>query len=203
MTKDQRETKDWLRAIASHMGLSLSELALKSGMAASTITRFVNDTTNKTSITQSRLEMIAAYSGFRPHQFPGRTRSGHQDPDTLPVGEDSEPQPEWVLVAIKAAQKDRNGVSAWIMKGAALEGAGVIPGDIVIIDHNRKPKPGDVVIASVLDFNSGRTEHVMRLWQPPFIMTHSFRLGSQRPEQVDEERISISGTAIGKISAYH
>ncbi|TPW33219.1 hypothetical protein FJU08_01245 [Martelella alba] len=199
MIDNQRDTKVWLKAVADHMNLSLSKLALNSGMAASTLTRYFNDRTGSVGITQSTLENVARYSGFRPGQMPGRNLNNLAEPDALPFDNDNEPQPEWISLAVKAARSSRNGVEAWIMKGAALDGIGVMPGDVVIIDQNRRAKSGDIVIAQIVDPVRGIAETVMRLYQAPFITTHSMRLGPQRPEQVDDDRVSIAGTAIGVI----
>ena len=87
------------------------------------------------------------------------------------------------------------------MKGAALDALGILPGDVVIIDHNLKPKAGDVVVATITDYQTGNAETVMRVFQPPFIVAHSIRLGPLRPEHVDEDRVQILGTSIGTLRA--
>lgn len=203
MNHDQRETKDWLKAMASHMGMSLSQLARAAGMAASTVTRFVNDQTNTLTVQQSTLEQIANYTGFRPYQFPGRARPGFAEPDAIPFDLDDRAPQDWVRGAVREAKAGRNGIEAWVMKGAALDAMGVLPNDIVIIDQNLRPKPGDVVIAQIVDYQRATAETVMRVFQPPYICGHSVRLGPMRPEQVDEERVSIAGTAIGFIRTRH
>ncbi|WCK01053.1 LexA family protein [Agrobacterium tumefaciens] len=203
MALDQRETKEWLTAIARHLNLSPSQLALNSGMAASTLTRFINDTTNSVGITQGSLEKVASYSGFRPHQMPGRPRAGMAEPDTVPLKHETTEWPKWVTAAVDAAKAGKNGVEAWVMKGAALDGLGIMPGDIVIVDQNARASSGDVVLAQIMDLVSGTAETVMRLYQAPFITTHSMRLGPGRPEHVDEDRVSIAGVRIGLIRWEH
>lgn len=203
MALDQRETKEWLNAIARHFNLSPSQLALNSGMAASTLTRYLNDKTNSVGITQTSLEKVATYSGFRPNQLPGRNRAGMAEPDTIPFSHEQTEWPNWVRLAVDAAKAGRNGVEAWIMKGAALDAMGIMPGDIVIIDQNARPKSGDIVLAQILDGISATTETVMRLYQAPFIMTHSMRLGPGRPEQVDDDRVAIAGVSIGTLRLQH
>lgn len=203
MALDQRETKEWIRSVARHMNLSPSQLALSSGMAASTLTRFLNDLTNTVGITQSSLEKVAKYSGFRPHQMPGRARAGMAEPDTVPLQHETTEWPNWISAAVQAAKAGKNGVEAWVMKGAALDGIGVMPGDIVLIDLNARPSTGDVVLAQLLDFATGTAETVMRLYQAPFITTHSLRLGPGRPEHVDEERVTIAGVRVGLLRWEH
>jgi transcriptional regulator with XRE-family HTH domain len=203
MANDLRETKEWLQAIARHLNLSPSQLALNAGMAASTLTRFLNDRTNTIGITQGSLEKVARYSGFRPNQMPGLTRAGMAEPDTVPFAHDTTVWPKWVAAAVEAAKGGRNGVDAWVMKGAALDGVGILPGDILIIDQNLRAKTGDIVLAQIIDPVAGTADTVTRLYQAPFIMTHSMRLGPGRPEQVDDDRVSIAGVRIGQVRFEH
>ncbi|WP_180572375.1 hypothetical protein [Agrobacterium vitis] len=202
MAHDQRETKDWLKAIARHMNLSLSQLALNSGMAASTLTRFINDTTNTVGITQASLEKISHYSGFRPNQMPGHLR-GMAEPDALPLIHDTDQKPTWIMSAVEAAKAGRNGVEAWSMKGAALDALGIFPGDVLLVDQNKRAKTGDIVLAQLIDHSLGTADTVVRLYQAPFITTHSMRLGPQRPEQVDDDRVSIVGVVVGSLRNTH
>lgn len=203
MNQTQRETKDWLKAMASHLGLSMSQLARNAGMAASTLTRYVNDETDTLTIQQSSLEAVANFTGFRPYQFPGRSRPGFNEPDAIPFELDDRVPAPWVRSAVLEARSGRNGIEAWVMKGAALDAMGILPGDVIIVDQNLKPKPGDVVVAQIVDYGRGSAETVIRVYQPPYICSHSVRLGPMRPEQVDEDRVSIAGTAIGFLRTRH
>jgi hypothetical protein len=135
--------------------------------------------------------------------MPGLVRAGMSEPDTIPLRDDDTHWPAWVLQAVDAAKAGRNGVDAWVMKGASLDGLGVLPGDIVIFDQNKRAKSGDIVLAQIVDPISGTAETVTRLYQAPFITTHSMRLGPGRPEQVDDDRVSIAGVRIGTIRFEH
>lgn len=200
---DQRETKEWLRAIARHMNLSPSQLALNSGMAASTLTRYLNDQSNSVGITQGSIEKVAHYSGFRPLQLPGGSRPGMAEPDTIPFRQDNTEWPNWIEAAVQAALSGKNGIEPWVMKGAALDGIGVMPGDIVIIDRSARAKSGDVVLVEVKDFNANTSDNLLRLYQTPFVTTHSMRLGPGRPEHVDDARVIVAGVSVGTIRAQH
>lgn len=203
MAYDQRETKDWLRALARHFNVSPSQLALNSGMAASTLTRYLNDTTNTIGISQATLEKVSHYTGFRPGQMPGGRGRGFAEPDIIPFAHEAGEFPRWMQAAVEAAKAGRNGIEAWVMKGAALDGLGIMPGDIAIVDQNIRATAGDVVLAQIVDHNLGTAETVLRLYQTPFLITHSMRLGPQRPEQVDEDRVSIAGVVTGTLRRQH
>lgn len=196
----QRDTKEWIRAVAAYMNHSLSDLALNSGLAASTITRYINDKTGRLSVTERTIEAIARYSGVAKNVMPGqRSLPGFGEGEAVPYDAHQEKLPEWVEAAIAAHKGTRNGVEAWLMKGWALDLLGILPGDILMIDQNRRPKSGDIVRAQLTDLVTGRTETVMRRYEPPFIYAYSAKAGPSRPETVDDERVVIMGVETGII----
>lgn len=202
---EQHDTKEWIRAVARYMNLSLSDLALNSKLAASTVTRFMNDKTGRLTITDRTLEAISAYSGIPKNVLPGQRRlPGLGESEAVPYDATQDEQlPEWVLAAVNAQRGNRNGVEPWLMKSWALDMLGILPGDVVIIDKNRRPKAGDVVVAQLTDLATGKSEAVMRRFDPPFVMTASAKMGPAKPEQVDDERVVILGVECGVIRPRH
>lgn len=197
----RQDTKEWIRAVAQYLNLSPSELALKAGLAASTVTRYINDGSNKLTVTEKTLEAIARFSGVPKLVMPGERRlPGFGDGEAAPYQPTmSERLPEWVEAAINAHKGARNGVEPWVMKGWALDMLGILPGDVLMIDQNKRPRSGDIVCAQLIDLATGRTETVMRRFEPPFIVMHSAKLGPSRPEAVDDERVIILGVEDGII----
>lgn len=195
------DTKEWLRAVARYMNLSLSELALKAGLAASTVTRYINDGTGTLTITERSLDKIATYTGIPKNVFPGQRRlPGFGESEAVPYDAAAgERLPAWVEAAIAAHKQGRPGVEPWLMKGWALDLLGIYPGDVLMIDQNRRPKAGDVVCAQLTDLATGRAETVMRRYEPPYVVTHSAKTGPSRPELVDDERVIIMGVEDGII----
>lgn len=198
MSNSQRDTKAWIKAVATYMNLSQSELAKRAGLAPSTVTRYINDTTNTLGITQRSLDLIAQFSGIPAHRMPGeQNRSGTLEQDAEPLG--NEFLPEWVTAAVDRLISESSTRTAWRMKGWALEMLGVLPGDILIIDTSLRPKSGDIVVAEVTDWAIGQKETAFRLYQPPFIVTHSSKLGPQKPLTVDEETVQLRGVCIATL----
>lgn len=199
-----RATKEWIRAVAAYMNLSPSDLATRSGLSPSTVTRYINDPSGKLTVTERTLDAIATFAGVAKHIMPGqRSLPGMGESEAVPYDPAvDEALPEWVQVAIKAIRGDRNGVEPWVVRGWSLDLLGIMPGDVLVIDQNRRPKGGDIVIAQITDLVTGHTETVMRRFEPPFIVTHSAKLGPTRPEAVDENRVSIIGVRAGLIRPY-
>ncbi|WP_127523641.1 helix-turn-helix transcriptional regulator [Mesorhizobium sp. Z1-4] len=200
MTQDN-DTKEWLRAVARYMNMSPSQLALNAGLAASTVTRYLNDGTGTLTITGRSLDKISSYTGIPKHVFPGQRKlPGFGESEAVPYDKHSEERlPAWVEAAIAAHKSNRPGVEPWVMRGWALDLLGVYPGDVLMIDQNRRARAGDVVCAQLTDLATGRAETVMRRFEPPYIVTHSAKTGPSRPEPVDDERVVIMGVEVGII----
>lgn len=196
------DMRDWIPAVARHLNMTPSELARRSKLAPSTITRYLNDTSRTATITERSIQMIESYSGVSRHRMPGvALPPGMAEPDAAPL-DPGEPIKGWCKAAIDEARKGRNGVDPWVMRGRALDLEGVLPGDILLVDLNRRPAPGDIVCAQVVDYVSGAAETIFRLFQPPYLIAHSAKLGPVRPEQVDEVRVSIRGVVEGLIRPF-
>lgn len=200
-----RDTKEWISAVAAYLNLSLSDLAVKAGLSPSTVTRYMNDGSGKLTITARSLDAIAQYAGVPKHVMPGQQGiPGLGESEAVPYrafGGDK--LPDWVIAAIEAHKGNRNGIEPWIMKSWALDLLGVIPGDVLMIDQNRRPKSGDIVCAQLTDLATGRTETVFRRYEPPMLMTHSAKLGPARAEAVDDNRVIIMGVETGMIRPRH
>ena len=197
------DMRDWISAVARHLNLTPSELARRSRLAPSTLTRFLNDASRTATITERSIQAIESYSGVSRHRMPGvALPPGMAEPDAAPLNEDAEPLQAWCKAAIEEARKGRNGIDPWVMRGRALDLEGVLPGDILMVALNRRPAAGDIVCAQVVDYTSGAAETVFRLFQPPYLIAHSAKLGPVRPEQVDEVRVSIRGVVEGLIRPF-
>jgi len=195
---DESHIKKWISAVAHHMHLSPSKLALNAGLAASTVTRYLNDTTGTVTIRQDTLGKLSKYSGVPFMQLPTETskiivRSKSELKTYNPKDIDL---PSWYHAAIEAAIKGQEDVEVFILYSDALNLAGCCPGDAVIIKRTRRPKPDDIVLARVF---YGESENVLRIYEPPFLISHSSTQKPQRPLTVDENLVSITGVAIGSI----
>lgn len=201
MDRSQRATKDWIKAVAAHLNLSPSRLALNSKCAASTVTRYLNDTTNTIGISQKTLDAIARYSGYAVHKMPGQNGRSHSSDDAIAISE-VQGIPDWIVSAVEKAINGKNGREALVIKSWTLDLAGILPDDVIVIDQAQRPKAGDVVCAQIHD-DDGSPETIIRLYDAPYIITHSAKLGAQKPLMVDEDRVTIRGVAIATMRARH
>jgi len=197
------DMRDWIGAVARHMNLTVSELARHSGVAPSTLTRYVNDASRKTSITERTLQAVEGFTGVSRHRLPGQALpAGMAEADAVPYQADDTALKPWCHAAIEKAREGRNGLDPWVMRGRSLDLSGILPGDVLLVDLNRRPVSGDIVCAQIVDFTTGVAETVFRLFQPPFLITHSAKMGPMRPDVVDENRVSIRGVVEGVVRPF-
>jgi hypothetical protein len=72
---------------------------------------------------------------------------------------------------IHATIDGRNAVDPWVMKSDALEAAGILAGDVMIVDLNATPQDGDACCLQVLDpYPALRGRTVWRVYNHGFYM---------------------------------
>ncbi len=109
------------------------------------------------------------------------------------------------VVALKA-DEDFGGLKAganqgvWRVWSRALELAGYLPGDAVLVDATVAPVSGDVVCVQIFDDKSGGYRTRLRLYQPPHVVTSTMdRKVQAEPLAVDNDRVWIWGTVIRSV----
>lgn len=100
-------------------------------------------------------------------------------------------------VVFSALTGGRNAVDPWRIKTRALELAGYLPGDIVAVDLNANPKPGDVVCAQLYNWTGDDASTVFRLYDPPFLVASTSQPLLYKPLNVDGHTVVIKGVVIG------
>jgi len=190
MTTSLAEQIAWVRAVLAHLGISATELARRAKLAPSTLHRPLNEADYPGLLSGRTLAAIAGVAGVRPLEFPARMR-GMAEPEAelyRPDRADTDPTSR----AVRELTAGRNGRDAWVMSGWALDLAGVLPGDVVVVDMNLQPRPRDLVCAQIYDWSGMKSETVFRVFDPPFLIVRSTRL-EEKPLTVDGNTVIIKG----------
>ncbi|WP_156899382.1 hypothetical protein [Pleomorphomonas koreensis] len=189
----RQQVQAWVRAISDHLGLPPSTLGHRAGMSKSTLTRFLNSPDYAGNLSTKNIAALAALAEVKPLEFPGK-RGGFTEAEAAPY---QPPENANALDssarAIRELCSGRNGRDPWTMKSAVLDMAGILPGDIMIVDMNKRPKSGDLVCAQVYDWRSQTAETIMRMYDPPFLVSQSHTMPSAKPLMVDDETVVIKG----------
>jgi hypothetical protein len=190
-----RQHRDYLRRVIAHTRKPPTRIAKEVGVAASTLTRLLNENSTATlhARTISRLQEYSGISVFggdpsAPAAFRGLAE------DAVPF--DAKGADPEVVAAIKALIGGRKAADPWTMKSRALEQRGFLIGDVVIVDLGRRPEAGDMVCAQVYDWRRAAAETVMRLYEPPYLVAASLDESLRRPLVVDNEQVIIKGVLL-------
>lgn len=188
--------REWLRSLKAHTGHSLSRIADEVGVARSTLTRPLKDGDDGVSTLHAlTIEKVVTKYRVAPPSVPELTPAA-------PAGvvEDATPyRPQAgdeVAAAVKALTGSRRNADAWVMRSRALECAGVMPGDVVIVDMAELPRAGDLACAQVYDWRKGTAETIFRVYEPPYLVASTFDPGLRKPLLVDDERVIIKGVLL-------
>lgn len=185
----------WLRAIIAYTGMSAHQLALKAGINSSTLHRPLNDPNSTGMLSGRTVAALAEAAGVNPMEFPGRSR-GLNEPDAQPfefANHHELDAADNFNRAVRELCSGRNGRDPWIMRSYVLELEGILPGDVMVVDLNSQPRPNDIVCAQLYDWSGTKTETVFRVFNPPYLMTHSLRAGRDKPAVVDGTNVIIKG----------
>lgn len=194
MSDPRIEQREWLLKVLDKTGLSGTALALKARLAQTTITRFLNDDEHGHALSARSIAAIEDAAGMR------------FGPDPRPVGlRESEATPYDARKApaelnfIQPIIGQANGIDPWMLRSRALETAGYLPGDVLIVDLNREPSPGDVVCAQLYDWARSKAETVFRLYEPPYLTVATFDNSLRKIFVVDNQTTVIKGVVIASI----
>lgn len=185
----RRKQIAWIEAVLDHRKWRPSRLAREAGVDHSTISKFLNDPLNIAQLNTYTVEKIAEAGGIPPYlAFAPQAPRGMAEDEAAPYAPGGDP----LAGAVAALRAGRNGVDAWVMKSRALEHAGVLPNDVLIVDLNGAPRDGDVVCAQLYDRN-GRAETVFRIFEHPFLVAACGDPALRRPVLVDNDRALVRG----------
>jgi len=187
------EQQAWVRAILSEHRLNMAELARKIGRSPTTIQRPMNDP-NYTGMFSGRvLSEIADFAGLGIMEFPNRPK-GLSENEAAPYIYDSKEITPFQQ-ATAALINNQPGRVAWRITTSMLDMEGVKPGDVLIVDLNRKPRTDDIVCAQFYSPARDRADTIFRKYAAPYLITSS-TTGTTKPVLVDDDAVKIMGVSI-------
>jgi len=181
--------REWLDSVRKSTRWSFERIAREADVSPTTLTRFMKpdyphllglDTIRKISIATriaapKELGIEVKPSGLAESELRHWTPApeGTHDIDTL-----------------------SNGVDWWEVRSFLLDLEGLLPGDKIAVDLNKKAQPGDIVMAQVEGQNGHEVETVLRKYEPPLLTCRTTQREYPGPEFVDGSRVIIMGVAV-------
>ncbi|GLK72574.1 hypothetical protein KHC23_07630 [Ancylobacter dichloromethanicus] len=196
----QEVHKEWIAALERTLGLKPSKIAQEAGLSDTTLTRlFWPDYAGTLSqMTIAKVKTRFGVAGPGEIAVAGATIPGFSEGDRVLFSNDNGAGEE-IEKIVEAMRAGRNAVEPWRLRSRALEGEGILPGDIVMVDLNAQAAAGDAVCAQVYDLRRGTAETVFRLFEPPFLVAASSDAALRRPLLVDNERVAVVGVVVGSV----
>jgi hypothetical protein len=190
----RQRQRDWLQRIVAEHNVKPTPLAKAAGVAATTITRKLNDPHDTAILSELSVARIAAHLGIPAPNFLVDDDQRRGFSETEAALWQSEGPDDPVADAIAAMTGRALHLVPWELKSQALLHEGYRPGDILIVDLNASPKPGDIVLVQLYDWrNRAGTETVFRLYEPPYLIASGPVEAAKKPRLIDTAEIGIKG----------
>jgi hypothetical protein len=209
MPRDQataRLHREWLKALPGLTGKKLTTIAREIRVSPSTLTRPLSEGNNGTSTLHANtIAKIIAATGAPPPQseIEGPPRRGHAGALRTATGDVTPFVPSTddpVSAAVETLVAGANSIAAYTVRSRALELAGFLPGDVVLVDlANTHPRPGEAVCAIVREWSGARPATIIRIFEhaPPINLLVAHTAGAQlAPIVVDNVRVTILGVLL-------
>lgn len=183
----------WVRDVIRQTGIKATPLAKAAGLAPSTLLRTL-DPENPGYLDAASIGKIVKKFGMPPPDLFGGASSRTGAPSGFPEPELREldaPAQSFAGVSLTPNQFVR------AVATRALELAGYLPGDLVLIDMALAPGADDVVIAQVYNLERGTAETVLRAYDPPYLVVRTADPRCRaKPLLADGTQVKIMGTVV-------
>jgi len=184
----QEAARQFIRRVLTAKKWTPNRLGREAKVSPSTVHRALNDDRFVTGNTV--LDKIAKAAGIEwssasaPMGQPGQFGEAEATPYT------SEAE-------IPAELLPADGEAVWRLNTRAIELAGYLPGDLVLVRQGVDAVNGDLVCAQVYNFQQDTAETVWRIYDAPYLVARTMDPSvSTKPLTVDGERVIIWGVVI-------
>jgi SOS-response transcriptional repressor LexA len=193
----------WFKQQQKRVGVTADEIAAKRGLSRVNVSHILTGRQRMSldwakafaEVLQVPLATVLEKAGITDAATAQTISPGFAESDAAPwkpqAFDDRKPQ------TIADAFGAKPGVDIWQVKGIAMCGAGLLPGDFILVDTHQaeRVKPGDTVIAQVYARN-GTAKTVLRRWVPPVLVSVA---GNGEPTEVhvvDHDNVAMRGKVI-------
>jgi len=192
----------WLRHIEKTTGKKRTEIARAAGFDPSTLSKFVHNAEGHTLTPKiiQRIEDTFRIPAYENNTIPFQQSFSEEEARPYLLDRDTANPLE---LALKDIVSRSNAIDLWVLKTQALTSLGYMPGMVVVVDREAKPRNGDAVVAQKYDFRRGTAETIFRLWRTPYLMSASLVGEPLLPEIVDNEKLVIMGVITGACHIRH
>jgi len=151
------EVRRWLERVIAEARLDAGEVAARAHVSPSTVYRMLDDEDPHEPKATSVLQIAEALAVAPPSTL-GRPRA-FAEPDVSPLSGETPAE-------LAPRTPDQ---SLWRVESRALELAGVLPGDLLLLDAAEEARAGDLVVAQLYDFDHGAARTRVRYYDGAYL----------------------------------
>lgn len=198
MTDLREQQLAWLENIINSSGLTLTDVARRAKLNPSTLTRFRAKDDGGHTLTARTVQKIEEATGVPAYEQRTKVRavSVLSEGEATPFVFDEKTN-DLMIEALRSVVQRSNSIDLWILKTSALAGVGYQEGDVIIVDRDALPRPGDAVCAQRYDWRRGTAETIFRVFRTPYLLTAHIAGEPGQPDVVDDETVAIKGVIVG------
>jgi transcriptional regulator with XRE-family HTH domain len=190
------EQYEYISSVLSKTGWSQTDLAHRSGLDPSTLSRFLTKTRDGRALRVSTVQRIARVTGIAFGEKSPAEENSLAESEAAPYNYSTANELDG---AIRALCKNRENTDAWILKSRALENAGYRVDDVLIVGLGQPPFAGDVVCAQIYNWSTGEAETIFRIYQPPALISSSNDPETQKPFLLSDSAVNVKGIVLHSI----
>lgn len=182
----------WIDWVQSRTGLGDTSLAEQAGLEKNYLYR----KRNVSPLNPAKIRQIVDFTGLPgpdTYLLPGIVGLSEEATRFDDAAADVDPA---IADVVRHLIKDRPNAAAWTLNTRALEGAGYLPGDIVITDAKALPFSGEAVCAQVADAKAGTAETIFRILERPYLVAASSDPALRKPLLIDDDRVIVVATVV-------
>lgn len=204
MTDLREQQMAWIENILSSSGLTLTDVARRAGLNPSTLTRFRARDDSGHTLTSRTVQKIEEATGVPAYEQRMRPRLApsfnEAEAERFSFSDATQ---DLMVEALRTVVARSNSVDLWVLKTPVLAAVGYNAGDIVLVDRDATPRPGDAVCAQRYDWRRGTAETVFRVFRTPYLLTAQASGDPGLPDIVDNENVVIMGVVVGGCHLRH
>lgn len=181
----KEEIAAWANREIAKSTLSHNEIARRGGFSAATLHRILGRDPKYTADPKwQNVVKLARVLGVKPPDMP--RPNDDEDAETAD--------------AVEVTAAPNSGLaptqSLWQVNGTSLVSMGYMPGDSFILDQSVKPANRECVVAHIVDYDSGTTETILRVFLDGFLVTPNYIFDGSERHFVDGRMVQIVGTIV-------
>ena len=199
------EQREWLRALATAKGWTLTEIAQRANLAQSTLTRFVNNEQVKHALSAKTIaaveRAVQTPFGYKPERRI-MVSTFYESPKSMPSfaaeaaiysGQyDADPFFKAIVEALPSE------LTLWMTHSSALDAVGIFKGDVLVVREaaTSPAEAKDIVLVHYNQETRLAPTHAFRFYDPPFVSRLSHHLSTVGTDLVDNDRVRVVGSVL-------